>query len=299
MRSEFNNIGGRVGVFAAVVLTLAALALYFYSERAVPPETELEAPTDADSGDGLVRPDSFEATPLGETPAVKPENGPAEADRDNPVFDPAVVPRPGEAETVPEPEVSLERQQRLLREDLAVRLGPGQLEIIVEERLLERLVTTVNSLDGAPVPLRFRPLAHVPGLPRLEREGDELRLPETPDPRYRPYRAMFDRVDAVEMAELFDRYEPALEKAWQALGEHAGQTFRQRTIEILRHLAEFETPASRPTLHQPKVLYEYIDPSLEQRSWGRKILVRIGPEHVPPVQRKLAALAERLAKRLR
>ena len=100
MRSEFNNIGGRVGVFAAVVLALAALALYFYSERAVPPETELEAPTDAESGDRFGRPDSFEATPLDEAPAAKPENGPAEADRDNPVSDEHVVPRPGEAETV-------------------------------------------------------------------------------------------------------------------------------------------------------------------------------------------------------
>jgi hypothetical protein len=259
----------------------------------------LEAPTDADSGDGSARPDSFEATPLRETPAGMPEDGPAGADSNNPYSDQPVVPGPGEADAVPEPEVSLGRQQQLLREDLAVRLGPGQLEVLVEERLLERLVTTVNSLDGAPVPLRFRPLAHVPGLPRLDSDGDDWRLTETPDPRYRLYRAMFDRMDAVEMAELFDRYEPALDKAWQALGENAGQTFRQRTIEILKHLAEFEPPASRPTLHQPKVLYEYIDPSLEQLSWGRKILVRIGPEHAPPVQRKLAALAERLARQSR
>lgn len=298
MRYEFNRIGGRIGIVAAIVLALAALALYLYSERAVPPETRPEPASEAETVDGPERSDAVQTAPARPSRGTEPDE-PAASD-DGATTPEGPWPGVGEAGITPEPEpapeISLERQQRLLREDLAVRLGPGQLEMIVEERLLERLVSTVNSLDGAPVPLRFRPLAHVPGLPRLVRDGSEPALPGTPDPRYRPYRAMFDRLDAVEMAELFDRYEPALEKAWQALGEHPEQTFRQRTIEILEHLAVFEPPASRPALHQPKVLYEYIDPSLEQLSWGRKVLVRIGPEHAPPVQRKLAALAERLAR---
>lgn len=295
MRSEFNKIGGRIGVIAVIVLALAALALYFYSEPAVPPVTETEVTSQAEPGGETARRDGSESQTSVEPPVGGATDGPGEADRDG--SDPGAPALPGPVE--PEAEIDLDRQQQLLREDLAVRLGPGQLEIIVEERLLERLVTTLNSLDGAPVPLRFRPLAHVPGLPRLERDGDAWQVPEAPDPRYESYRALFDRLDAVEIAELFDRYEPALEKAWQALGEHSGQTFRQRAIEILEHLAEFEPPTTRPALHQPKVLYEYIDPSLEQLSWGRKILVRIGPEHVTSVQRKLAAVAERLAARSR
>jgi len=301
MRSEFNGTGGRIGIVAAIVLALAALALYFYSERAVPPETESDLPSGTEFRAEQGRPDSIEPTILDQ-----PTNGGAATDgaeTDAGVQGTDEPTRPAFDQTrdepAPEPEISLDRQQRQLREDLALRLGPGQLGMIVEERLLERLVTTVNSLDGAPVPLRFRPLAHVPGLPRLDREGDESGLPATPDPRYRPYRAMFDRMAAVEMVELFERYEPALEKAWQALGENAGQTFRQRTVEILEHLSGFELPGSRPAVHQPKVLYEYIDPSLEQLSWGRKILVRIGPEHAPAVQRKLAAMAERLAREVR
>jgi len=302
MRSEFNGTGGRIGVVAAMVLALAALALYFYSERAVPPETPVDVPSGVDTRNGPEPSDPRDAVrpadpATGTDFDATDDGGPTDAD---PGLQSGGAPESAAApESEPEPEIVLERQQQLLREDLAVRLGPGQLEMVVDERLIQRLVTTVNRLDGAPVPLRFRPLAHVPGLPRLDRDGDESRLPETPDPRYRPYRAMFDRMDAVEMVELFDRYEPALEKAWQALGEHSEQTFRQRSIEILEHLSEFELPGSRPAVHQPKVLYEYIDPSLEQLSWGRKILVRIGPEHAPPVQRKLAELAERLARQTR
>jgi len=203
----------------------------------------------------------------------------------------------GGGERLQDPDVSLEQAQQRLREDLEARLGPGQMEIVVEDRLLERLVATVNSIDDEPVPLRFRPLDHVPDLPRLEETDEHAKLPEEPDPRYRPYRAMFDRLDAVELAEMFDHYEPALEQAWQDLGEHSGKRFRSRLIEVLNHLAEFELPRDRPAVHQPEVLYEYIDPELEQLSWGRKALIRIGPEHASEVQRKLGELADELARR--
>lgn len=44
---------------------------------------------------------------------------------------------------------------------------------------------------------------------RLEPDGEVWRLPEASDPRYRPYRALFDRLGSTELAELFERYEPA------------------------------------------------------------------------------------------
>lgn len=292
MRSEFNKIHGRVGVIAAVVLALAALALYLYSERAVPPESETDLPAEPDRRSGPARPDAgAESEQSDRAPVRDPaQSGATESD----AIDDATG---GDRSRLPEPEISLEDEQQRLHEDLAARLGPAQAGMVVQERLLERLVSTINSLDGDPVPLRFRPLVHVPGLPLLDEDGEARRLPEDSDPRYRRYRALFDRLDAVELAELFDRYEPALEQAWQDLGEHAGQPFRVRLIEVLEHLAGFDLPAERPRVHQPEVLYEYIDPQLERLSWGRKVLIRIGPEHAPEVQRKLAALAGQLARR--
>ncbi|MEX0916332.1 MAG: DUF3014 domain-containing protein, partial [Wenzhouxiangellaceae bacterium] len=251
MRSEFNKIHGRVGVIAAVVLALAALGLYFYSERAVPPERETDVPAARVRRPGPARRDA--AGEL-EQPDRPPARDPAQSGvadsgaAESRAIDDAVG---GDRSRISEPEISLDAEQQRLHEDLAARLGPAQAEMVVQERLLERLVSTINSLDGDPVPLRFRPLVHVPGLPLLDEDGAVERLPEDSDPRYRPYRALFDRLDAVELAELFDRYEPALELAWQDLGEHSGQPFRARLIEVLEHLAEFELPQARPQVEQP------------------------------------------------
>lgn len=306
MRFDFNSMRGRIGSIAAIVLALAALALYLYSEHAVPPEpppdrTRLapESPAAPGSLDTGTSEQPERDRPAPRDDSARPDESAA---RDFDALDGLGRPSVDEPETSVADDsrdsgVSLEQAHRQLHEDLAARLGPGQIEMVADERLPELVVTTINSLDGDPLPLRFRPLDHVPDLPRLEADGEVWRLPEAPDPRYRPYRALFDRLDAIEMVELFERYEPALEKAWQALGEDPAKPFRTRVLEVLDHLVAFELPDERPRVHRPEVLYEYIDPALEELSWGRKILIRIGPEHAPAVQRKLGRVADQLARR--
>ena len=300
MQRDFNGMRGRIGIIAAIVLALLALALYLYSERAVPPEPPSDETRLAPEslGTGAYDEPERDPRPPRVDPVMPDESGAADSDAGNGADQPpADEPEEPASDDAEESGVSLERAHTRLREDLAARLGPGQIEMVADERLPELLVTTINSLDGDPVPLRFRPLDHVPDLPRLETDDEVWRLPEAPDPRYRPYRALFDRLEATELAELFDRYEPALEQAWRALGEQTEKRFRTRLIEVLNHLARFDLPDERPRVHRPEVLYEYTDPALEQLSWGRKVLIRIGPEQAPAVQAKLAELADRLAQR--
>jgi len=277
---------GRIEIVIAVVLVLVIVAGWFlFVDRDRAPESPEQPPS---------APVPVDPAPIGEprpAPQEQEEPRPREPALPDPL--PQAEDRPATeiVEAAPEP-VDLEQVDAEIRQDLEIVLAPDELERVAPDGLVERLVTTLNSLDGDAVPLRFRPLEQVPGLPKLDE--DALVLPDEPDPRYAPYRAMFERLDNTLLVEWFDQHEDALEQAWQAMGEAPEQGFRQRAVEVLEHLADFELPEQRPELVRPEVLYEYADPALEAESWGRKILIRIGPEHASVVQRRLADLARRL-----
>lgn len=276
---------GRIEIVIAIVLVVVIIAgWYIFMGRDSAPEppedpSPASVPVDpAPVGEG--QPEPRERSPRSPEPVMAEPLPPA-------------VQRPATEiiEAAPEP-VDLEQVDAEIRQDLAIVLAPGELERVAPEGLVERLVATVNSLDGDGIPLRFRPLEQVPGLPNLDEDEDAL--PDDPDPRYAPYRAMFERLDNTLLVEWFEQHEEALEQAWQAMGEAPEQSFRQRAVEVLEHLAGFELPERRPELVRPEVLYEFADPALEAESWGRKLLIRIGPEHASAVQARLADLARRL-----
>ena len=68
-----------------------------------------------------------------------------------------------------------------------------------------------------------------------------------------------------------------------------GGTPMPRKPSALSSRIALATPnvAAPVDLQRPKVLYEYRDPLLENRSSGQKILMRIGPDHAAVVKAKL------------
>jgi hypothetical protein len=77
-----------------------------------------------------------------------------------------------------------------------------------------------------------------------------------------------------------------MQEAYLELG-YPDTNFETRVIEVIDHLLDTPNVAAPVDLTQPKVLYEYRDPVLEDRSSGQKILMRIGPEHATLVKAKL------------
>ena len=294
MNRDGKRAAGRIGAVALMLLLVLAAALYLYSERAAPPEPDVPDAVPPSSAPPVAREGALEPAGPGDesgsgsSDRAPVPRAPVPASDEAPEAAPATEIRPAESRP------SLVESAARLRVQVAERLSAAQRELLASGRLLERIVVTVHSLDAEPVPLRYRPLAHVAGLPRLVPEGDRWRLPGRPDPRYAPYRELFERFDVDTLNDLFDEHEPALQRVWERLGEADRVSFRARVVEVLDHLAEFELPARRPLLHRPEVLYEYVDPALEALSWGRKLLIRIGPEHARAVRARAADLAERL-----
>lgn len=170
--------------------------------------------------------------------------------------------------------------------------GNALEEQLVDTRLIERLVATVDNLPREKLAERIKPLDTVPGQFTVERQNDGTAAGGrfTIDPanyeRYDALVAMVANTDTQQMVELYQRFYPLLQKAYADLG-YPDAYFNDRVVEVIDHLLatpEIEGPVE---LVRPHVLYEYANPELEQLSSGQKALIRIGSENAAIVEEKL------------
>jgi len=238
-----------------------------------------------------------EPTGMAEVPAPAPEV-PAEEQRypvpddagPNAGTDIATADAPeSEPDGVSEPEASeplppLGESDEHLWKALAGLAGEAVLDDwLKRERIVERLVATINSLDGESISLRFWPVRHLDGLPAITRSGETMRWSAVNTVRYQVAVEVLTSVDPHSAARVYFRNYPLFQEAWATLGTEPAY-FNDRLVEVVDHL--LGAPAVEPgfRVKQPKVLYEFADPALESESWGRKMLMRMGPENAEAVK---------------
>lgn len=154
---------------------------------------------------------------------------------------------------------------------------------LVPERIIERTVVFINSLDGPAIPMRLRPVRHIPGLPAVMEDGDTLLWNPANTARYESFVATLQRVDTEAAARLYFRHFPLFQEAYAELG--AGEDyFNDRLVDIIDHLLGAPEISPPYEVERPEVLYQYADPALEAESWGRKTLIRMGPGNAGAVK---------------
>lgn len=226
-----------------------------------------------------------EAAP-GPAPTPSPAAPPAEAPPQYPV--PAVeAPAAPAAPAAAAPAGDLAASDADVRSAAAEVFGAAPVEsFLVPDRIIQNFVATVDSLDRAPVPLRFRAIRHVPDVPVVEQDGDRLLLSSDNDERYRALADALRATSAQSIARLYLRYYPLLQRAYREMG-YPGGHFNDRVVQVIDHLLaapEVEHPIE---LVRPKVLYLFADPALEALSSGQKIMVRIGPANATIARTRL------------
>jgi len=245
----------------AVALALAAaVGYYFYSQR-----------------------------PLAERPpavAANPQPAPQAA------APPAVLNPLPQVESASLP--TLENSDSMMRDAIALLLGRKAFDQhVVADRLIPRIVATVDSLPRRTAPQRMMPLHAVPG---AFRAGNDERavLDALNASRYAPYVRLLDAVPASALVALYVRTYPLFQKAYDQLG-FAGRYFNDRVIETIDDLLAAPELTEPVELLRPKVLYEFADPDLETRSAGQKILLRMGAENARKVKTWLRGVKHELA----
>lgn len=271
-----------------VVLALVAGLWWMEQQRQaeLTPESEVDIPAEPEQPEPRYPVPEPEPEPL-PTPNDTTEDGSPEASDTSP-------------ETEPEPEPplpDLADSDTAALETLANLLGNEFVQQRIKpEFVIPRGVSLVNSLDGEAPAIKSRPVQTLDDEPLTAETGDDdtLLWTEANSARYEDLVVALEAVPPEEAAATYTRHYPLFQQAWDELGE-TEPYFNDRLIDIIDHLLAapevelpFEVTPYEDRLH-------FADESLEEQTWGRKLLIRMGPDQAATIKQWLRDFRQELA----
>jgi DUF3014 family protein len=166
-------------------------------------------------------------------------------------------------------------------------------QLFVPETIVRHFVATIDNLPRKQVASRLMPVKPVAGIFRTT--GQDANLAIAPDnaARYTPYVRAMEIVDSKKVAAVYIQFYPLFQQSYAELG-YPSRYFNDRVFEVIDHLLSTPDVTGPVALTQPKVLYEFADPQLQELSAGQKILVRMGPDNEARVKAKLREIRKLL-----
>ena len=177
-------------------------------------------------------------------------------------------------------------------------LGANIEALLVKEALIDKFVATVDNLPRDHVAEKIRPAERLSERFRVDVVGSDGPTYLSPDnyQRYDPLVMTVASADIDAIVDTYRRFYPLFQKSYERLG-YPNRYFNDRVVEVIDHLLTTPPQPDEPIkLVRPHVLYEFADPRLEALSSGRKLLLRMGPEHAATVRRFLQDLRSELAR---
>ena len=179
--------------------------------------------------------------------------------------------------------------------------APAVATWLVPDQVVRRFVATVDNLPRN-VPLeKMRPLHAPDGAFIVDRttidssDGTQrITLSARNSARYDAAVAVLEKVDPQVLAALYRQYYPLLQQAYEDLG-YPERYFNDRMVAVIDDLLRAPDISQPVALVQPKVLYQFEDPKLEQLSSGQKLMLRMGPAHAARVKARLRELRTLIA----
>lgn len=222
--------------------------------------------------------------PAGEAPApqASTESGPR-------------YPVPAAETETTKPLPTLDNSDPMMRETVTALVGKKAFDdMVYPSALIRRIVATVDNLPRATAPRRVMPLEPVPGtFTVLDATGDAS-IGAANSARYAPYVRVFESLDTRTLVKRYVESYPLFQRAYAELG-FPNASFNDRLVEAIDDMLAAPEVSGPVKLVRPKVLYQFADADLEQRSAGQKIMLRMGAENAARVKAKLREIRRELA----
>jgi hypothetical protein len=190
---------------------------------------------------------------------------------------------------------ALNDSDQLVHDSLAGVLDRNAVDqFLVPQNLVRHIVVTVDNLPRHRVAVELRPVKPTPGQPVTATQGELTTLSEASFARYAPLVRVVQGADVKALAVVYQRLYPLFQQAYEDLG-YPGKYFNDRVVEVIDHLLATPEVSAPIQLVQPKVMWQYADKSLESRSAGQKLLIRMGPANARLIKAKLSEFRAEIA----
>ena len=228
-------------------------------------------------------------TPPPAPPVAAVPPAPAVAPQPNlapPVRHPVEAIAPPAAEAA-KPLPTLAESDPALTDALSSLLPGGAFQaLFYPDRVVRRFVATVDNLPRQTLAADLRPVRPAPGAFAVVGPPDARQIGLDNGSRYDAYVRALTSVDSRQLVAVYVHYYPLMQQAYRELGYPNGY-FNDRLVDVIDDLLAAPTVDGPVALAQPKVLYEYADPSLQSLSAGQKVMLRMGPQNEAKVKAKL------------
>jgi len=200
---------------------------------------------------------------------------------------PVITPEP-----TPEPLPALDSSDSEVRSRLLAMSTPALDALLGNEALLRKFVVLVDNLARGKLAPRYNPL-NAPSGTFTVQGSDTLQADPNTFQRYTPYVDALTAIPQEALVKTYWRYYPLLQQAYVDLGYPRAQ-FHPRMLAALDMLVAAPLMPADAVLVQPKVLFQYADPTLEELPAAQKQLMRMGPDNQAKTQQYLKTLRAQL-----
>jgi hypothetical protein len=189
------------------------------------------------------------------------------------------------------PPVELDKSDDLVRQLAAELSAHPRLGVwLGSEQLIRRFVAAVdniaNGLSPRPHIGFFMPDAEFKTIKR----GDVYVADPDGYNRYNPVVDVFVSLDSKKCVSLFRGFKPLLQEAYRDLG-YPDEDFEETLLKAIFELLRAPVVDGTILVEKTVVSYKMLDPKLENLSEAQKHLLRMGPENVEAIQKKLREMA--------
>jgi hypothetical protein len=207
-------------------------------------------------------------------------------------------------ETPRTPLPPLAESDEYVRKALIELLGKKGILFLITEGFVRKAVSTVDNLANEKASWTMWPVNRTPGQFEAEVDKGATVIARRNEARYLAFVHFIEAVDPRRAAGLYRRLYPLFQQAYEELG-YPGKYFNDRLVEVIDHLLatpDVPRPIKVRLVQVPgapkgaRPIYQFEDPSLEARSAGQKILLRMGGAESARLKARLADFRRQVAR---